>query len=236
MPTTWVALAIGIALVPGWAFLQWTRETRRPGTKSALAELLEIVAVGTATTGTSCLLIGLVFPNWVLGALSTLSLAPAAATGEDVRAVLWLVLLVIVISVVLAYGSSRVARHVAREHYSPSTMQGTLGRERPGYGRAVGIQLKDGTTIDGLLHAYAMTDDDASRVIALRRPLRMLPPNSSSPRDLPFDHYIALGSEIRSIVLTHQRDPGAVVASDPKWWRLRLLRLRVQVGVAPKVQ
>lgn len=221
MPATAVALLIALSMVPGHIYLQLTTAVRRPSARTSLSELLETITVGLATTGVACTAFLLLAPDHALRVIQTVRSTPAAIQADEVRGAALLAGLLLLSAVVLAVLSAWGVRALAKNRFAPSVMQATLGLRKPSHGRAVGIELVDGSTIDGLLHAYTLTDEEADRTIALKRPLRRMAP-SGEVSDLPFDYIVTFGANIKHVVMNQVHDPGTT----PRQGR-RKLRVRV---------
>lgn len=209
MPQSATALVAALALVPGYFYLWLTDEVRKPSAQRPLAELLQVVLVGAATTGPACACLALVLPRRVLAALSVVQSSPSEVTSASLRSAVWLSIVLVALALALACGLAKVTRKAVKKTYSPSVMQGTLGQTKSDHGRFVGVTLQDGSTIDGLLHAYSLHDQDDARVIALRKPIRRH--SGGAIRELPFDYFMAFGSDIKGVVVQHSPRAAAPV-------------------------
>jgi hypothetical protein len=57
--------------------------------------------------------------------------------------------------------------------------------------------------------AYSLDDDEATRIIALKAPIRRLREGDKAPVVMPTGYFVAFGSDIEHISMTHILDPGA---------------------------
>lgn len=205
MPATPLALFIALALVPGYVYLQLSQRFRVPTAKSALAEVLELVTMGLVTTGVALLAFGLRFPAWLGRTLQTLNSSPADLSSNEITSAARFNLALVLSATLIALMLAGLTILIRKRTYSPSVMHATLGLDRKGYGRHVGILLKDGTTVHGVLHAYSMSDSDADRAVALKGPLRW--ERAEKKIALPFDYYVATGEQIAGLTMKHVSDP-----------------------------
>lgn len=208
MPASGVALLIALAMTPGYAYLYLTADLRRPEKRSAFAETLETLVVGLGTSGLSVTALVLLLPQSAKQILRTLATPAANLTAEQLRGAASSGVTIAATSFILAWLFSRAARWLARRRFSPSVSHATLGLDKAGHARVVTVGLIDGSTVDGLLHAYSMADDDAARTIALKAPMRRQVDDKVI--DLGVDFLIVPGGQIRHVMLQHVLDPGAI--------------------------
>ena len=78
LPGSLIGVFFVVCLVPGWTYYRATRSHRPPVEQSSLAESLELIATGVATTGAATFFAALTMPERVL-ALGRIS------TGPDLR-------------------------------------------------------------------------------------------------------------------------------------------------------
>lgn len=76
------------------------------------------------------------------------------------------------------------------------------------------IGLADGSTVDGLLHAYSLTDDESTRTIALKSPLRQRTPDGKQVC-LPDGYFLAFESDIKYLTMQHAPIPDAAMPNQP---------------------
>lgn len=205
MPVTGTALLIALSAVPGYLYLQLTVGYRRPEPKTALSEVFEILLVGLATTGLSVSALTLAFSDSAREVLVALLTTPAELSTGQLRQLILAGMIVTVVSLVLAWILSRVARRRARRRFSPSVLHATLGLVEAQHVKVVTMGMADGSTIDGVLHAYTLGDDEASRAIALKAPIRRAP-KSGKVLDLGYDYLVLLGSDIKHIAVNQVKD------------------------------
>lgn len=65
LPTGIGAVLLLLIFVPGWAYLSWVERVRPAVGRSGLSELLEVAAMGVATTGPTVLLLVLIPHEWL---------------------------------------------------------------------------------------------------------------------------------------------------------------------------
>ncbi|TQM65153.1 DUF6338 family protein [Humibacillus xanthopallidus] len=212
MPTSGAALLIALAMVPGYLYLELTRERREPYRRSAVGEVLELLFIGLGTTGLAFTM-GFVFaPGTALAVLTAVQKPPGTLTPEDLRYIALVTIGVLVLSVLFALLAAAGARRLMKRRYSPSIMKATFGRTAPGHVPVAQIRLGDGSTVEGVLHGYQLDVDEASRGVALKAPIARHR-DDQTPVQLPIGYFVALGSDIQHLTLTQVPDPGATVTA-----------------------
>lgn len=177
-----------LALIPGWLYLRLQERLRPPSGTTGLGELLEVVAVGLATTGISAVAV----------ALSPHCLAPflldvdAWSAGGDaylrahVRLALSSLVVVLLLAVGVAYGLYWLQRRRLPAEFRPqgNVWVHALGARPKGTVPWVGLQLADGRLVEGLLHGYTLDGSTDERDVALSRPIRVTAPSGNAPQAL----------------------------------------------------
>lgn len=208
MPITGTALLIALSVVPGYFYLQLTAGYRRPETKTTLSEVLEVLLVGLATTGLSVAVLTMVFTDSAREVLLALLATPADLHVGQLRGLIITGVIVIAVSLSLASLLSLLTRHRASRRFSPSVSQATLGVDKRGHIRVVSMGMANGSTIDGVLHAYTLGDDEDSRAIAVKEPIRHVSMKGEATA-LTYNYLVLFGPDIKHIAVSHVVDPGA---------------------------
>lgn len=206
-PTTLGALLVVLALVPGWIYLRLVERLQPPSGTSGLHQLLEVVAVGVATTGVSAIAVVLV-PHRLLP--FTLDVAAWATEGAylrtHVRAAVASVPVVFGLAVLLAYLLYRVrALRMPREFSNQQDVWvRSIGSRPKGRHPYVGLHLVDGRLIEGPLHSYTFGAEAGKRDIALSGPIRITDAGQSAARHHPgVDRLVVPESKISMITVHH---------------------------------
>jgi hypothetical protein len=178
-PATLGALLLVLALVPGWLYLRLVERLQPPSTTTGLHQLLEVLAVGVATTGVSAMAVALV-PHRLLPFtldLSGWSTKGGAYLRTHARAAVWSVALVFVVAVLLAYGLYwiRARRKPAEFDSTGDVWINSIGARPADKHPYVGLQLNDGSFVEGALHAYTFGAEPGKRDLALSSPIRFTP-------------------------------------------------------------
>jgi len=199
------ALLVLLAFVPGWLYLTWTERLQPTARRTGLHELLEVVAIGVATTGPAVLAVVLVPHRWVP---FTLDLERWAENGgpylqDHLRAAALTVVLVMVLALLLAraiywFGPRRAAPG-DEFHLRGNVWTRALGARPKGQLPWVGLQLVDGTLVEGVLHSMSLHEGD-DRDIALTQPIRVTP-HGEPTRPASLDRVVFPAREIRYITV-----------------------------------
>lgn len=188
-PTTLVALFIILALVPGWFYLRLVERLERPRTSSTLYELLEVLAVGVATTGVGVLIFILLPHSWLPFTVDAVKWSTGGNKylKQHLREGAAAAALVFATSMAIAFVLARLRarRRTAEFDRHDDVWNQALGRRPPGTHPFVGLKLSDGRLVEGSLHAFPLNTGDGPKDIALCRPLRVTPAEGGPARDLP---------------------------------------------------
>lgn len=157
-----------VALVPGFAYLRLTERARRPRSHSALSELLEVIAVGVATTGVSALVLIGCRPSLLVAALGTAD--PQSEQG--LRDIASLVAVLGGLALLIAWLLALVTRSLVKDTYALSVWGATLGLRAKDRHPFVRVEFKDPNAdrIAGVLHSYTVLDTGQPRDIAILSP------------------------------------------------------------------
>jgi flagellar biogenesis protein FliO len=206
-PTTLGALLLVLALVPGWIYLRLVERLQPPSGTSGLHQLLEVLAVGVATTGVSAIAVVLV-PHRLL----PFTLDVAAWAKDDAylrphaRAAVASVAVVFGLAVLLAYLLYRLrALRTPREFSSQQDVWvRSIGSRPKGQHPYIGLHLADGQLIEGPLHSYTFGAEAGKRDIALSGPIRITAAGQSTPhKHLNLDRLVVPESKISLITVHH---------------------------------
>lgn len=202
-PGSVTAALLLLALVPGYLFLRLTESVRRPREDTALAEVLEVCAVGLGTTGVA-VLVGIYFwPNSVRR-LHDATLSDPGSIRFAAVAIVGTLAASLLISATL----SVAVRGLSNERYARNGVwSATLGLSKPGHLPHAMVRLKDGRSIDGVLHAYTTVDGETPRDIALVAPIGLTVRGARTKLDT--EYLIVSGDQIDLIGMKLNRDPGA---------------------------
>ena len=206
-PGTVAATFVLLALVPGWLYLRLVSRIRAPSSQSSLHETLEVLAVGVATTGVSALGVVLT-PHHMLP--FTLDIEVWSAQGTEYlkrhpTEAAWTLVMILGLALLIAVGLYGLQALFKPAEFSSSESVwiraiGVRPKEMIPY---VGVHVRDGRLIEGVLFAYALGESDR-RDIALKRPIRISAPNGSTPVKLPnLDRLVIPDSEISFIAVAH---------------------------------
>lgn len=165
----------------------WSRGSKHHprGSRSALTEVLELVAVGLLTTG-------VVLLGWVLvdgrHATWVLSASGWAGGGESylrrhLTQAAFTTVLIMACASGAAFGLSKLVHRGKMTHDPGGVVWWNAFQNHPaGQHAYVGVMLDDGMLVEGLLTGFT-TDDTAGtgRDLALAAPLRITPKGAAAP-------------------------------------------------------
>lgn len=199
LPGGGLAALFLLSLVPGFVFLRISERARKPRAQSQLLELLEVVAVGAATTGVA----GVCWITIIPGGFYRLFVS-GPASGADLREAAWLLLWVLIQAIALAVLLAFALDSFTQDRFAPSVWHGTLARSRVPAGHIphVLIELVDGTQVEGTLAHYTMADDVAHRDVALLGPVITVTFEGNHHRRR-YDSMIVPGEQVRTIALRY---------------------------------
>lgn len=206
-----VALLL-LSLVPGWAYLR-LRERLRPQSRTGgIHELLEVLAVGLATTGVSAAFVAVAPHAWFP---FLIDLDAWARGGNDylrshVRPVIVTGIFVLALAHFTAYLVYRLQklRLPAEFRAQQSVWVHALGTRPKGKVPYVGVQLRDGLLIEGVLHSFSLDEAEmGERDVALQRPIRITAKRGERPSQLPnLDRLVVPGGSIDYITVIHLQE------------------------------
>jgi hypothetical protein len=208
LPDSLPVLVVALALVPGWLYLRLRERRRPPSTAAGLSQLLEVVAVGLATTGISVFVLSLIPHRWVPWLIDV---EAWAAVGDDhlrqnIRASVVSVGAVLVLASLAAVALHNVLRASSSDSFdAESSVWGhALGRHPEDTVPWVGLQLRDGPLVEGVLHSLSLGQEaQDERDIALKRPIRVTEKGQQAPTDSNVDRLVVPSREILHITVIH---------------------------------
>ncbi|MCA1708126.1 MAG: DUF6338 family protein [Actinobacteria bacterium] len=208
LPTGIGVSLVLLSLVPGWLHLQLRKRLAPASSATGLSELLEVLAVGLATTGTSVALLIFVPTRW-LSVL--LDVDTWAAQGNDylrqhVREAAASGLTAFILALAIAYliYLPLRLRKPAEFRAQGSVWVHALGARPKGKVPWVALQLKDGKLIEGLLLSFSLSEEGLEQKdVALQRPIRVTLKQNEQPQWLELDRIIIPGNELSYITVTH---------------------------------
>lgn len=157
-PATLTALLLVLALVPGWFHLHLIERVRPASRATGLNQLLEVVAVGVATTGVSVAATVLV-PHRVVP--FALDINAWATTGNaylrwHLQAAVWSLVLTFALALAMAYLLYRVRARGSLEEFkaNDSVWMHAIGQRPVGTVPWITLGLSDDSVVEGSLLAY----------------------------------------------------------------------------------
>ena len=172
--SAWAAIAI-LAMVPGWIYLRLRERHAAPSGSSGLSQLLDVVGVGLATTGTAACAAILVPHKWTpfLADWELWARQGGAYPREHVRSVVASSLLIFTMATIVAIALDLILRRGRPAEFKASGVWiSSLGKRPRGHVPFVGVELDDGRIYEGVLHSYTLEQED-NRDIALQAPIRL---------------------------------------------------------------
>jgi hypothetical protein len=235
-----------LALVPGWLYLRLRERLRPQSGSTGLGELIEILAVGLATTGVAAFILLVVLPHgWLPFLLDVEAWAKGGETYllNNVRLAAATALVILAAACAIAYGVYSLKRLRTPSEFRPqgSVWVHALGARPKGTVPWVGLKLDDGRLVEGLLHSYSLTEGAPEmRDIALQPPMRVTDPGQLA-RPLSLNRLIVSGKQIAEIAVVHApeavRPAAGLLARLRRWGASRVwARLRRQIDGAPSAE
>lgn len=208
LPTGIGVSLVLLALVPGWLHLQLRKRLAPASSATGLSELLEVLAVGLATTGTSVAVLTFMPPRWFPMLLNVEAWA-AQGNGylrQHVREAAASGLTILLLALTIAYLLYLLLRlrRPAEFRAQGTVWVHALGARPKGKVPWVTLQLKDGKLIEGILQSYSLSEESLeNRDVALQRPIRVTNKPNEQPRWLELDRVIVPGNELSYITVIH---------------------------------
>lgn len=165
------------------------------------------MAVGLLTTGTSAALLALIPRSWLPFLIDVEAWAGEgdAYLRQHVRPSILSAGAVLAVGMVIACGLHKLQSARARDKFDPeSSVWGQALAARPvGAVPWVGLQLRNGQLVEGLLHSLSLgVGDQDERDVDLARPIRVTDPGAGS-RLVGLDRFIVSAREILHISVIH---------------------------------
>lgn len=210
-PGSTLAVLFLVSLIPGWIFLRATQRSRLPHAQSALEESLELLAVGTATTGLSAVLLVLWAPGLAMD-------AAAPGTPHELRSAVALGLVVLGTASGLALIAAHMYSRIYPVRYGSSVWHEVLSDRYVPSGQLnfLGVETHDDKLYEGVQHSFTHGSEDAHRDVALKAPIYAY--NNKGRRILtPYSLLVIPGDVVRRIaVLRMPTSPPISVTDDPR--------------------
>jgi hypothetical protein len=224
------SIAIGvllIALVPGWVYLRLRERLRPAAENTALSELLEVLAVGLATTGVAATILTIVPSSWVpfLLDVSRWAIGGNHYVRDHVRQAVVSAFVLLTLAVGIAWVIYWLQRRRQPAEFEPvgNVWVHAIGQRPRGTVPWVGLQLDDGMLVEGLIHSLAMADGAGiNRDIALQAPIRVTNAPGAAPTDLPLHRVIIASDRITRITVIHS--PERETPTQTRRWARRKAR------------
>ncbi|MEV5704773.1 DUF6338 family protein [Actinoallomurus sp. NPDC052274] len=206
-PATFGALIIVLALVPGWSYLRLVERFSPARSANALHQLLEVFAVGMATTGVSVLLLLLVPHGWLPFTLRADAWAAGGNQylGRHIRSAAASIAMLLASALLIAYGLFRFRTRGKPEGFRPSGDVWLHGLSDQPAGKVpyVGLHLVDGRLVEGKLYAFTF-DVEKGRGLVVAKPIRVTQANETLAQDLPnLDRLIVDASQISFVTVVY---------------------------------
>lgn len=207
LPERLGVLVIAMALVPGWLYIRLREQLRPPSAATGLSQLLELAAVGLLTTGVSAFVLVLVPHRWLPWLIDV---EVWARVGDDylrqnVRASAISAAVVLGLASLVAVALHSAERRRSSDKFDPeSSVWGqALGVRPAGAVPWVGLQLRNGRLVEGVLHSLSLGQEDQDeRDIALARPIRVTDPGRPA-HPVEIDRVVVPAREILHINVIH---------------------------------
>lgn len=207
IPSSIGAIFLLVALVPGWLHLRLRERLAPPSGATGLSELLEVLAVGLATTGASVMILVFLPSGWLpfLVDLDTWAAQGETYIRQHVRDAVASVGGVLALAMLIAYlfYLPLRLRRPAEFRAQGSVWVHALGARRKKQ-PWVSLQMKDGTLVEGMLQSFSLSEGGLEeRDVALQRPIRVTTQPGQMPQWLKLDRFIVPGSELSYITVIH---------------------------------
>ena len=212
MPTTASAAALLLALVPGWFYLQLAGQRRPARTRGGLSELLEVLAVGTATTGLSVLLLVLLPHRWLPFLVDVQDWAregtPYLQTHLVAGAASAVFVLALAHLVAFALHLVRSAKHSDQFREDGSVWISALSTRPKGSVPWVGLELQDGRLVEGTLHSFSYGKAGDDRDVALAKPIKVTEAGATQAAWADLDRFVVSARQISHMTVLHVHGQG----------------------------
>ncbi|SRR6266545_3080726 len=235
------ALTALLALVPGWLYLRLSSRYRPLAQTSGLHEVLEVVAVGIATTGLAAFAFMLT-PHSLLP--FTIDIDEWTERGkdyltEDVRRIAWTVVILTGTALIIATLLHAMQRPWRRAEFRSggNLWVHSLGPRPKGRVQWVGIRMVDKRVFEGILHSYDPNEVGDERDIALRAPIHFTAEEYAEPRHLEhIDVMIVPARQIEHITMKYVPERAKIRWRRGRhastWIRQRTMRQYVGAAIA----
>jgi len=215
IPGNNLAVLLMLALVPGWVYLRLRQRHTAVIQAPGLAQLLEVLAVGLATTGTAVLLFVLVPHTWLPFTVDVDAWADQGSgyARANPRVLLATGANVLLVACVSSWLLDRALRRQRSELYLGPGVWVYALRQRPkGTLPYLGVMLRDRTLAEGLLHSCSLEASEV-RDVALSAPIRITEPGRNAPRPVQVERLVLPERDISYITVLHvpenQQEPNS---------------------------
>ncbi len=194
-------------MVPGWLYIRLRERLRPPSAATGLSQLLEVAAVGLLTTGVSAFILALLPHRWLPWLVDVQAWARVGNDylRQNVRAGVVSAAAVLGLASLVAVALHLAERRRSSDRFDPeSSVWGQALGVRPG-GTVpwVGLQLRNGRLVEGVLHSLSLGQEDQDeRDIALARPIRVTDPGRPA-HPVEIDRVVVPAREILHINVIH---------------------------------
>ncbi|MGF0319223.1 DUF6338 family protein [Nocardia fluminea] len=186
LPGSLALVFLMFSLIPGWWHLRLLERTRPAGKTGGLNELLQVLAVGLATTGSAIFILILLPDGWPYGWIAdpaALIKGGSAYVQANLHKVAVtaaaLLVLACVIAILLYFARSIGSQKGFKQLGDPWVY--SLGNRPKNMVPYVAIELTDGRQIEGVLHTYSTDNGSSKPDIALKDPIRITPKDEEQP-------------------------------------------------------
>lgn len=203
LPTSALALAFVLGLLPGYVYLRGTELVRPPVQRHGLMAALEVIASGAAI---SALVLGAAAVIWPSGLSRVVKISnDGVPSADDVRWFAIVIILLVVISVVSARITANVVRRrrsAAQGIYNHSVWTEAFTPDKHRH-RYLLVELDDQRLIEGLSCAWEFNQAEGARDLMLEPPLYFTIRGGQRRAITTTDRVIIPERHIRTISVVH---------------------------------
>ncbi|WP_425303653.1 DUF6338 family protein [Nocardia wallacei] len=218
LPGSLALVFLLFSLIPGWWHLRLLEQARPTGKSGGLNELLQVLSVGLATTGSAVLILVLLPDSWRRGWLvdpEALLKGGKAYVQTNLRQVAISVAAILAVACLIAVLLYFVRSIGSRKGFKPlgDPWVYSLGNWPKNMVPYVGIELTDGRHIEGVLHSYTTDNSSAKPDIALKEKIRITQKDAEEPIQTTHDRIVVPGDQI-ALVSMRFLSPAATQVSE----------------------
>ncbi|PKV78322.1 DUF6338 family protein [Nocardia fluminea] len=199
-PTSLTVVFVLFSLVPGWFYLRLVERTRPARKVSGLHEVMQMLAVGLATTGFALLIVVLLPSSWLVDWVALVQDGRAYVLPHLRRVVVSIAVL-FVLAILIAYLLYWCRARRSPTGFKPeeTTWVSAFNASPKGSSPWLVIEMADGRKIEGWLHSY--DPDEEKPDIALQGGLWETGPGRGRV-EMSADRFIAAGDQVVSVWVT----------------------------------